>query len=124
MVEETDMDKIDVGEKLDTISEHWQPRIVAELNGQHVKLAKIEGAFEWHSHADADELFYVVEGAFRMELRDKTVPLEKGQMMVVPRGIEHRPVADEECWIMMFEPVGTVNTGDNASERTVDAVWA
>ena len=119
------MDKIDLQETLATFSEHWQPRSVAELNGQHVKVAKIQGAFDWHSHADEDELFYVLEGAFRMEFRDRTVALSSGQMIVVPRGVEHRPVADEECRILLFEPVGTVNTGGNdPSDRTVAAVWA
>jgi len=117
------MQKVNLKEKFSRIDGHWQPKIVADPNGQHVKLAKIEGAFDWHAHADADELFFVVEGAFRMAFRDHEVPLAAGELLVVPRGVEHRPIADEECWIMMFEPAGTVNTGDATSARTVDAEW-
>lgn len=113
------MDKITLTEKFTHISDHWNPRIIAELNGQHVKLVKIKGEFIWHQHEHEDELFYVVAGRFRMEFRDKQVWLESGDMLVVPRGVEHRPVADEEADIMLFEPVGTLNTGsETTSERT------
>ena len=117
------MDRIDLAEKFSLFTDQWQPRIVAELNGQHVKIARIEGEFVWHDHPEADEMFFVVKGAFRMEMRDRTVNLSQGDMMVVPRGVEHRPVADEECWIMMLEPKGTVNTGDTGGDRTVDPAW-
>ena len=98
----------------------WKPRIAAALNGQEVKLVKLRGAFEWHHHEEEDELFLVVEGTLRMELRDRTVVLEAGEMMVVPRMVEHRPVADEEAHVLLFEPAGTVNTGNLRNERTVE----
>ena len=112
-------DRINLSEKLATFSGHWSPKIVAELNGQHVKLAKIQGEFIWHHHEHEDELFYVVCGSFRMEFRDRTVELREGDMLVVPRGVEHRPVADKECHIMLFEPASTVNTGNAGGTRTV-----
>lgn len=114
------MDKINLEQKFGLFSEHWQPKIVAELNGQHVKLAKLQGPFVWHHHDDEDELFMVIKGRLTMELRDGNVELAEGEMLVVPRGVEHRPVAEEEVWLMMFEPASTVNTGTAGGERTVD----
>lgn len=111
-------ERIVLEEKFAGFSDHWNPRIVAELNGQHVKLAKIQGAFDWHSHEHEDELFFVHRGEFHMEFRDRTVLLRAGDMLVVPRGVEHRPVAESECEIMLFEPAATVNTGAVVSERT------
>ncbi|MEM7582910.1 MAG: cupin domain-containing protein [Acidobacteriota bacterium] len=113
------MDKINLDQKFGLFSEHWQHKIVAELNGQHVKLAKLEGPFVWHHHEDEDELFMVIKGRLTMELRDGNVELGEGEMLVVPRGVEHRPVADEEVWLMMFEPASTVNTGNAGGDRTV-----
>jgi mannose-6-phosphate isomerase-like protein (cupin superfamily) len=113
------MEKINLAQKLALFSAHWSPKIVAELNGQHVKLVKFSGPFVWHSHEHEDELFYVVRGGFRMELRDRTVELEAGEMFVVPRGVEHRPVADREVAVMLFEPASTVNTGTTGGARTV-----
>ncbi len=113
------MTGIDLREKFATFSEYWSPRIVAELNGQHVKLAKIRGEFIWHHHDHEDELFLVHRGHLRMEFRNRVVDLGPGQMIVVPRGVEHRPVADEETEIVLFEPAGTLNTGDVTNERTV-----
>ncbi|MEO0631039.1 MAG: cupin domain-containing protein [Planctomycetota bacterium] len=119
---------VSVPAKLGLIAEPWSPGIVASLNGQEVKLARLDGAFVWHKHDDADELFYVLEGSFRMELRDRpdsirSVELGVGDLIVVPRGVEHRPVADEACSVMLFEPAGVVNTGDApASGRTNAAV--
>ena len=113
------MGKINLRQKFSLFDDHWRPRIVAELNGQHVKLAKLEGSFVWHHHEDEDELFFVVKGRLRMELRDGDVELGEGEMLVVPRGVEHRPVADEEVWLMMFEPASTLNTGNVENERTV-----
>lgn len=110
---------IDLREKFAAIDEHWTPRIVAELNGQQVKLVKFRGEFVWHHHAREDELFLVHRGRFRMEFRDRTVDLGPGEMIVVPRGVEHRPVADEEVEVVLFEPAGTVNTGNVLDERTV-----
>lgn len=120
------MHRINLAEKLALFSTHWDPKIIAELNGQHVKLAKFKGEFVWHSHVHEDELFLVVAGAFRMEFRDapngpanRVVELRKGEMLVVPRGVEHRPVADEEVSVLLFEPASTVNTGTAGGERTV-----
>ena len=113
------MQKVNLAQKLSQFSELWTPKIVAELNGQHVKLVKFQGEFVWHQHAAEDELFYVVRGGFRMEFRDRTVTLNEGEMLVVPRGVEHRPVADEEVCVLLFEPATTVNTGSAGGDRTV-----
>lgn len=113
------MQKITLAEKLSLFSDHWQARIVAGLNGQHVKLVKIKGEFVWHHHEQEDELFLVVAGRFTMEFRDRSVVLGAGEMIVVPRGVEHRPVADEETSILLFESATTVNTGSAGGERTV-----
>lgn len=113
-------ERIDLAEKLAGFDERWSPRIVAELNGQHVKLVKLEGEFVWHSHAEEDELFLVLRGLLTIELRDGAVVLGPGQMAVVPRGVEHRPVADGEVHVLLFEPAGTLNTGDVRNERTVE----
>jgi mannose-6-phosphate isomerase-like protein (cupin superfamily) len=112
------LDKISLGEKLRQFADYWNPRIVAELNGQHVKLVKLKGEFVWHHHDAEDELFLVVLGRLRMQLRDGEVVLEPGEAIVVPRGVEHRPVADEEVHVLLFEPASTVNTGNVRSERT------
>ena len=118
------MQNIDLNEKLSCFSDHWSPRIIASLNGQEVKLAKFEGAFDWHSHADADEMFLVLDGSFTMEFRDHSVELSKGQMIVVPKGVEHRPVAEIECSVLLVEPAGLVNTGDGEeTERTTRGTW-
>ena len=113
-------ERIDLAEKLSGFDERWSPRIVAELNGQQVKLAKLEGEFVWHSHADEDELFLVLEGKLTIELRDGAVVLGPGQMVVVPRGVAHRPVAVGEVHLLLFEPAGTLNTGNVRNERTVE----
>lgn len=114
------MEKINLREKLAGFSDHWNPRIVAELNGQHVKLVKFVGPFVWHHHENEDELFLVVKGRFRMELRDKDIWLEEGDFLVVPRGVEHRPVAEEEVHVLLFEPATTLNTGNVRNEVTRD----
>jgi len=116
------MDKINLLEKFGLFSEPWSPKIIAELNGQHVKLARLKGEFVWHKHEEEDELFYVVDGSFCMEFRDKTVELHKGDMIVVPKGIEHRPVAAEEACVMLFEPASTRNTGDAGGALTKDVL--
>ena len=113
------MQKINLADKLGRFSAHWSPKIVAELNGQHVKLVKFRGEFVWHRHEHEDELFQVLRGSFRMEFRDRAVDLREGEMIVVPRGIEHRPVADEEVSVLLLEPASTVNTGDAGGDRTV-----
>jgi mannose-6-phosphate isomerase-like protein (cupin superfamily) len=106
------MDRVNLAEKFALIGEHWRPRVVGELNGQEVKLVKFQGAFVWHHHADADELFLGWRGRFRIEFRDRTVELGPGEMLIVPRGVEHRPVADEEVEVLLFEPAETRNTGN------------
>lgn len=113
------MERINLAEKFARFSEHWQPKIVGELNGQQVKLAKFQGEFVWHAHEHEDELFLVVKGRFRMELRDRSVELAEGELFIVPRGVEHRPVAEHEVHVLLFEPAGTLNTGSTESERTV-----
>ena len=112
-------DRISLQEKFASFSEHWSPKVVADLNGQQVKLVKFQGVFDWHAHADEDELFFVHRGHFQMEFRDRAVSLGVGDMLVVPRGVEHRPVAEFECEVMLFEPALTLNTGNIVSERTV-----
>jgi mannose-6-phosphate isomerase-like protein (cupin superfamily) len=104
--------KVNVDEKLQLFSDHWHPRIVAALNGQHVKLAKLKGEFVWHKHDLEDELFYVLKGTLRLEFRDRHVQVNPGEFIVVPKGVEHRPVAEEEVSVMLFEPASTLNTGD------------
>jgi mannose-6-phosphate isomerase-like protein (cupin superfamily) len=104
--------------ELDQITELWSPRVVAELNGQFVKVAKIQGEFVWHHHAAEDELFLVLKGGFKMEFENETVTLREGECLVVPRGVRHRPVADQECWIALFEPAATAHTGDAVNQRT------
>jgi mannose-6-phosphate isomerase-like protein (cupin superfamily) len=114
------LEKVNLARKFSLFSEHWQPKVVGELNGQQVKLAKLLGPFEWHHHEAEDELFLVVKGHLRMELRDKTVELEPGEFLIVPRGVEHRPVAEQEVEVLLFEPASTLNTGNVRSERTVE----
>jgi len=116
-----DVDKVNLAEKLARFSERWQPKVVGELNGQHVKLVKFLGPFVWHHHEREDELFYVVKGRFRMEFRDRTVEVAAGEFIIVPHGVEHRPVADAEAEVLLFEPASTLNTGNVRNERTVDA---
>ncbi|MFT4600649.1 MAG: mannose-6-phosphate isomerase-like protein (cupin superfamily) [Arenicella sp.] len=110
------MNKINLSEKLNQFSDHWNPRLLAEMNGQHIKVAKFQGAFVWHSHEDEDELFMVLKGSFTMEFRDHSVHLNEGEIIVVPKGVEHRPVAKEEVEVLLFEPATTVNTGDADSD--------
>ena len=113
------MDKVDLAEKFALFAEHWSPKIVGELNGQHVKLVKFQGEFVWHKHDHEDELFLVVKGRFRMEFRDRQIGLEVGEFLIVPRGVEHRPLAEEEVHVLLFEPATTLNTGDARDDRTV-----
>lgn len=106
------MAKTNIAEKFSLFTEHWRPKVVAALNGQEVKLVKFKGEFVWHHHANEDELFLVWKGRFRVEFRDRFVELGQGEMIVIPRGVEHRPVADEEVEVILFEPAGTRNTGN------------
>jgi mannose-6-phosphate isomerase-like protein (cupin superfamily) len=112
------MEKINLEQKLSLFSEHWSPKIVGELNGQQVKLVKLKGEFVWHKHEHEDELFFVIKGNLKIEFRDKTVNLKENEFIIVPRGVEHKPVSDEEVSIMLFEPASTLNTGDIQNELT------
>jgi mannose-6-phosphate isomerase-like protein (cupin superfamily) len=112
------MDKFNLDEKLGRFQDTWNPRIVAELNGQFVKLVKLQGPFVWHAHEREDEMFLVLHGRMRMELRDRSIELGEGDAFVVPRGVEHRPVAEEQASVLLFEPATTLNTGDVREERT------
>ena len=112
------MNKVNLAETFARFSDQWSPKIVGELNGQQVKLVRFQGEFVWHHHEAEDELFLVVAGRFRMEFRDRQVWLEKGEFLIVPRGVEHRPVAEEEALVLLFEPATTLNTGNVRNERT------
>lgn len=112
------MDKININEKLALFSDYWNPRIVGELNGQHVKLVKFQGEFVWHKHDHEDEMFLVLKGSFQMEYRDKTVEIQENEFIIVPKGVEHRPVAKNEVCVMLFEPATTLNTGNAESNLT------
>ncbi|MEK6782947.1 MAG: cupin domain-containing protein [Bacteroidota bacterium] len=112
------MEKLNLDQKLSLFSDYWNPRIIGELNGQQVKLAKLKGEFIWHQHEHEDELFYVIKGKLRMEFRDKSIDILPGEIVIVPRGTEHKPVAEEEVHVMLFEPASTLNTGNIESERT------
>lgn len=112
------MQKVNLSEKFSKFQDHWNPRIAGELNGQHVKLVKFQGEFVWHSHAEEDEMFFVVRGQFDMEFRDKTITLHENEFLIVPKGIEHRPVAENEVEVMLFEPNTTLNTGKTFGEMT------
>ena len=117
------MQKINLQQKLSSFHDYWNPRIAGELNGQYVKLVKFQGPFTWHHHDNEDELFMVVHGRFRMEYRDENDSdqqtwIEEGEMIIVPRGVDHRPVAEEECHVLLFEPVSTLNTGEKDNEFT------
>ena len=112
------MQKVNLSEKLSLFSEQWKPKIVGELNGQMVKLVKFKGPFVWHHHDHEDEMFYVVKGNFDMEFQDKTVTIQEGEFIIVPKGVEHRPNAKEEAEVMLFEPATTLNTGNVKNEIT------
>lgn len=113
--------KVNLDEKLALFSEHWNPKIVGELNGQHVKLAKLKGEFVWHHHEEEDELFLVIKGTLKIEFRDRIETIKEGEFIVIPRGVEHKPVAEQEVEVMLFEPASTKNTGNaNRSEFTRD----
>ena len=113
------MKKVNIREKLALFSDHWNPRIVGELNAQHVNLTKFQGEFVWHDHANEDELFLVVRGSFRMDFRDHSVTLNEDEFLIVPRGVERQPVAEQEVEVMLFEPAQIQHTGDVKSELTV-----
>lgn len=113
------MKSINIAEKFSLFNDHWSPKIIAELNGQQIKLAKVKGEFVWHNHQDEDELFFVVKGQLKIMFAGETVTLNEGEMLVVPKGVEHKPVAEEEVLLMLFEPAETKHTGEVESELTV-----
>jgi len=113
------MKKVNLAEKFSLVDEHWEPKIAGELNNQYVKLAKLKGEFVWHQHENEDEFFMVIKGHLTIKLRDEDIELDEGEFCIIPRGVEHMPVAEEEVHVMMFEPVGTLNTGSAESDRTV-----
>lgn len=112
------MKVININQKLNLFSEYWNPKVIGELNGQLVKLAKFKGEFVWHKHDNEDELFYILEGKLKIEFRDKEVSLNQGEFIIVPKGVEHKPIAIEECSVMLFEPKDTVNTGNVKNKLT------
>lgn len=112
------MNKVNIEEKLALIKDHWNPRIAGELNGQQIKLAKFKGEFIWHKHENEDEMFLVIKGSFRMELRERTIELKEGEFIIIPKGTEHKPMADEEVSVMLFEPATILNTGQIVNELT------
>lgn len=112
------MEKVNIAEKLALFNDYYNPRIIGELNNQQVKLTKLKGEFVWHKHDEEDELFLVIKGTLMMELRDKTIEIEEGEFLIVPRGVEHKPVAHEEVHILLFEPASTLNTGDKINTLT------
>lgn len=117
-------DAINLKEKFTKFNKHWSPRVVAQMNDYQFKLVKVEGEFVWHDHPDTDEVFIVIEGTLNIEFREGVVTLNSGEMFVIPKGVEHKPIATEECKIMIVEPKGVVNTGDASSELTAeDDVW-
>jgi mannose-6-phosphate isomerase-like protein (cupin superfamily) len=113
-----EIDKVNTLEKFSQINEYWSPKIAGELNGQLIKLVKFKGEFTWHHHDNEDEMFYVVKGSFRMELEGRSVIVNEGEYIIIPKGVEHKPVADEEVHVMLFEPASTLNTGNVRNEFT------
>ena len=114
------MKKINLSDKFSLFNDHWSPKIIGELNGQDVKIAKVKGEFVWHHHAAEDELFFVIKGLLKIEFRNETVQLAPGEMLIVPHGVEHKPIADDEVWLMLFEPAATKHTGDVKHDLTVE----
>lgn len=114
------MNKVNLNDKFGLFNDYWSPKIIGELNGQDVKLAKVKGDFVWHSHKDEDELFFVIKGTLKIEFEDKTVELHEGEMLIVPKGVNHKPVAAEEAWVMVFEPSNTKHTGEVKDILTVE----
>lgn len=114
------MDKVNLTEALSRIDAHWSPHIAGELNGQYVKLAKLKGEFLWHHHQDEDEMFLVIQGRLVIQLREGDIVLNPGEFLIIPRGLEHKPVAEQEVHVMLFEPISTLNTGNVRNERTVE----
>jgi len=114
------MEQVDLNEKFALFDEYWTPKIAGELNGQYVKLAKLKGEFVWHQHENEDELFMVIKGSLKIKLKDKDIDLNEGQFLIIPRGVEHLPVAEEECHVLLFEPKSVLNTGNVKNEKTTE----
>lgn len=114
---------VDIGQKLGLFNEHWHPKIVGELNDSYVKVAKFKGEFVWHKHQNEDELFWVIQGMLLIKLRDQEITVRAGQFVIIPKGVEHLPVASEEVQVMLLEPKTTLNTGNVENDRTVEAEW-
>lgn len=119
LIQKSIMHTINLQEKFSKFNDLWSPKIIGELNGQHVKLAKVKGEFVWHDHAGEDEMFLIIKGQLKIEFRDRTEVLNEGEMLIVPRGVEHKPIAEEEVWLMLFEPAATKHTGEVEHELTV-----
>ncbi|MBK8616992.1 MAG: cupin domain-containing protein [Anaerolineales bacterium] len=117
------MQVINIAQKFNLFNEHWSPRIAGELNDSHIKLAKLHGEFVWHQHENEDEMFLIVKGKLLIKLRDRDLWLNEGEFVIIPKGVEHCPVAEEEVHVMLLEPKSTLNTGDQQNERTVEAQW-
>lgn len=117
------MDKVNLVEKFSLFNEHWKPKIVGELNDAYVKVVKVQGEFVWHDHKDEDELFLIHKGKLLIKFRDKDVWLEEGEFLIIPKGVEHKPVAEEEVELILIEPMTTINTGDTESDLTAEAEW-
>ncbi len=112
------MEVINLNNKFSQFNEHWTPKIIGALNGQHVKIAKVKGEFIWHDHANEDELFLIIKGTLKIEFRDRTLTLQEGELCVIPKGVEHKPIAEEEVWLLLMEPASTKHTGDVEHELT------
>jgi mannose-6-phosphate isomerase-like protein (cupin superfamily) len=114
------MEKVNIAQKLSLFDEHWVPKIIGELNGQYVKAAKFKGEYDWHHHENEDEMFLVVKGSFRLETSGESIEVDEGEFVIVPRGVDHRPVADEEVHVLLFEPAAILNTGNVRTDRTLE----
>lgn len=114
------MEKVNIADKLSLNNDFWAPRIIGELNGQYVKVVKFKGHYDWHHHENEDEMFLVVKGSFRLELRDRSIELHEGEFIIVPQGIDHKPVAEDEVHVMLFEPASTLNTGNVKTDKTLE----
>lgn len=112
------MDVVNIKDKFTLFTEQWSPKIIGQLNGQDVKLAKLQGEFVWHDHKEEDELFYIIKGTLQIEFRDKMIELQEGDMLIIPKGVEHKPIAEEEVWVLLFEPSNIKHTGDVEHELT------
>jgi len=111
---------VNIQEKFQLFNDQWSPKIIGQLNGQDVKIAKVQGEFVWHDHKGEDEMFFIIKGKLKIEFRDKTLELNEGEMLIIPKGVEHKPIAEEEVWLMLFEPANTKHTGEVVHEKTVD----